>query len=77
MPTLALRRWRSSKDSNGRIIGQGSLLDSFLERKTDEYEYKFMDFTEKMDFSGDRDSGDGGGVVGVPAGETVYQSEGE
>jgi hypothetical protein len=34
MQTLAQRRWRSSKDSNGREIGQGSLPDFFLREKT-------------------------------------------
>jgi hypothetical protein len=34
MPTLARRRWRSSKDANGRGIGQGSLPDLFLREKT-------------------------------------------
>jgi hypothetical protein len=34
MRTLARRRWRSSKGSDGRRIGQAALPDSFLREKT-------------------------------------------
>jgi hypothetical protein len=44
-------------------------------RKKDEYE--FMVVTQKVDSDGDGDSGSRWRVVGVPAGETFYQSEGE
>jgi hypothetical protein len=53
------------------------LPDFFLERKNDEYEYRFVAVTQQVDSNLDRGSGYCRRLVGVPAREVVHQSEGE